>query len=147
MILELLVSVSLGARPDAGTMEPRRIDLQATEDTGATGRLDPTFVDAGTVTFTLKKAPARGTATVGADGAFSYVPRADVTGDDTFLVEARAGKLAEPFRVAVRVKPVNDAPVTKPLSLSVSEDSSVKGRLSASDVDKDSLSFKLASPP
>ena len=80
-------------------------------------------------------------------GALGYRPARDFHGDDTLSVEVSDGKSKTTSVVTLHVTPVNDAPVAVPLVLSTGEDSPVRGAASASDVDCDALTWRVATPP
>ncbi|MGI6391987.1 MAG: YDG domain-containing protein [Kiritimatiellia bacterium] len=69
--------------------------------------------------WTLKTAPANGTATVSGTGTtptISYAPAADWSGNDAFVVQVADGLGGfDTVTVNVTVKPVNDAPVLAPI--------------------------------
>ena len=118
------------------------------EDTTATGTLTATDADGDALTFSLSSGPSHGTATVNADGSYTYAPTADYNGADSFTYAVGDGNGGtSTATVNVTVVPVNDAPVADVASTAVNEDTSVTGSLSASDVDGDALTFSLSSGP
>lgn len=65
------------------------------------------------VTAVIASAPANGTVTLAANGAFHYRPDANFAGEDTFTYRVTDGIIAsEPATVTITVSAVNDAPVT-----------------------------------
>ncbi|GAG22892.1 unnamed protein product, partial [marine sediment metagenome] len=63
------------------------------------------------LTVSLTTAPAYGTATLSADGSFSYAPSSDFFGSDSFTYSLDDGQGGtDAATVAVTVVPVNDAP-------------------------------------
>jgi VCBS repeat-containing protein len=146
----MLVLVTSLARAEAPgvTAGPSGLELTTDEDARVEAVAPGAAVDGGRLTFRLARRPAHGVATVeGSTGALSYVPAKDFHGDDAFSVERSDGRRATKAEVKVRVAPVNDAPVSRPVALSTREDLEVKGASSASDVDGDALAFRLHTPP
>ncbi|RIK75719.1 MAG: hypothetical protein DCC68_20750 [Planctomycetota bacterium] len=65
------------------------------------------------VTAVIASAPANGTVTLAANGAFHYRPDANFAGEDTFMYRVTDGIIAsEPATVTITVSAVNDAPTT-----------------------------------
>ncbi|HEV2529069.1 MAG TPA: Ig-like domain-containing protein, partial [Thermomicrobiales bacterium] len=91
-------------------------DTTLTVSTRATGVLrndtDPDTGQTATLTATLVTGPTNGTVTLNSDGTFSYVPRANFNGTDTFTYAAvdTEGARAE-ATVTITVAAVNDPPV------------------------------------
>ncbi|MES2127196.1 MAG: tandem-95 repeat protein, partial [Pseudomonadota bacterium] len=115
------------------------------EDTTINGSISATDAD-GTTTFALAAGSngVHGSATVNADGTFSYVPGANFHGADSFTVTLTDGeghKLDQ--AVAITVNSVNDAPVVTNPGASGAEDTTINGAISASDADG-ATSFALA---
>jgi large repetitive protein len=116
------------------------------EDTTIAGSVSGSCsdVDGDSLTFARSVAASHGTATVNADGSFSYVPVADWHGSDSFTVTASDGiSGAVEYVVSVTIASVNDAPVCSAVSASGSEDTTISGSVagSCSDVDGDGLTF------
>ncbi len=85
---------TLGANSSANADDPTQIDLDndqtsttlvIQEDETATGRLLGNDVP-GTPSYSLQTAAPNGTVTLNADGTWSYVPREDFYGQDTFTL-------------------------------------------------------------
>ncbi|MEE2933475.1 MAG: tandem-95 repeat protein, partial [Pseudomonadota bacterium] len=116
------------------------------EDTVINGLITATDIDGDSLTFSLANEPTNGFVDVNKDGSYSYRPNANYNGSDsfTYLVSDGNGGTAT-GAVTLDVTAINDAPISAGVELSVSEDSSVSGVLSATDIEKDTLSFSLAS--
>jgi large repetitive protein len=98
-------------------------DEDAEEITGTVGGTD---VDGDALTYSLV-APVEGL-TLNSDGSYSYVPAANFYGDVTFQYVANDGTIdSDPVTVTITVNPVNDQPVTLPITLtSIEEDSGAR---------------------
>jgi VCBS repeat-containing protein len=142
------VTVHVTPVDDAPVARP--LDLAATEDATAHGKLAVVDADGDALAFALDstRAPAHGEVTVDrATGALSYTPARDFHGEDAFVIDVSAGSAHASAQVKVTVAPQNDAPLAQALELLVAEDAVVAGALSAADVDGDALTFKIAVPP
>jgi large repetitive protein len=98
-------------------------DEDAEEITGTVGGTD---VDGDALTYNLV-APVEGL-TLNSDGSYSYVPAANFYGDVIFQYVANDGTVdSDPVTVTITVNPVNDQPVTSPVTLtSIEEDSGAR---------------------
>jgi VCBS repeat-containing protein len=123
--------------------------LTTAEDTLGTGTVTATDVDGDTLTFSKATSPSNGSATVNADGSFSYTPAANFHGSDSFIFSVSDGNGGTATgTVSITVTSVNDAPVASDGALSVNQDSTNNpGTLSATDVDGDALTFSKVSDP
>ena len=76
-----------------------------------------------------------------------YVPAANYNGQDTLTISTSDGKLSDTDSITLNITPVNDAPVATPTSDSTFEDApAIGGKLAATDVDGDTLTFTLNNP-
>ena len=118
------------------------------EDTAASGNVIASDVDNDTLVYSLAQPAAHGAVDVdSATGHFTYTPNPDFNGTDSFVILASDGKASDGATINVTVNPVNDAPVAKPGSATTSEDTSVDGRVIATDVDGDVLTYSLYANP
>ncbi len=122
--------------------------LKAAEDEEARGVIPARDVDATALRFTVVERPVNGTAIVDAStGAVTYQGAPDFHGSDRFTVEVSDGELAAPSEVTVKVTPVNDGPTLAAASFTLEEDGRLDTTLSATDVDGDPLSWRVAKGP
>ncbi|WP_068606939.1 tandem-95 repeat protein [Paenibacillus swuensis] len=124
------------------------VNVTTAEDTPVSGQVTATDVDGDTITFQLFTPPSQGTVILNLDGTFTYTPNPNYNGPDTFTVQASDGNGGtDEASVIITVTPVNDAPVAFDLVNTTSEDVPSSGRLAATDVDGDPLTFSLVTPP
>jgi VCBS repeat-containing protein len=110
-------------------------------------------VEGDTLQAVLVTAPEHGDLSLNADGTFTYRPRKDFNGADSFTYRAYDGAAdGNAASVTIDVTPVNDAPISTPDVLATDED--VELRVDApgvlgndSDVDGDGLYAVLCSGP
>ncbi|RVB37832.1 cadherin-like domain-containing protein, partial [Mesorhizobium sp. M7A.F.Ca.CA.001.06.1.1] len=94
--------------------------------------------------------PTNGTLTLNPDGSFTYAPKANFFGTDSFTYRASDGTAESNIAtVALTITPVNDAPVAADDIAYVAEDGSLVVSILAndSDVDGDALTPVLVSEP
>lgn len=111
------------AAPDAG-----EIDEDTTLTVGAaTGLLlNDSDIDGNPLTAVVGNAPANGTVSISANGAYTYRPAANFNGTDSFTYRAYDGQAySAPATVTITVKPVNDAPVAIANTGTVAEDTTL----------------------
>ncbi|MEY9093453.1 Ig-like domain-containing protein [Paenibacillus sp. RC84] len=134
----------------AGNYPPFASDVTGTiaEDTSFTGQIPASDPESAVLSYTVASPPAHGTATLNANGSFTYVPNLNFNGTDSFSVTVSdgSGGTANSL-VTIRVTPVNDPPAVQNLSFTTLEDTSLSGKVTATDVAGDSLTFSLAVPP
>ncbi|WP_313465570.1 retention module-containing protein [Pseudomonas nitroreducens] len=115
------------------------------EDTALTGKIVATDVDGDTLSYAFQSQAAHGTVVLNtATGDYTYTPSKDYNGPDSFTVRVSDGKggFADSV-VNVNVTPVNDAPTTADQSKTTAEDTALAGKIVASDVDGDTLSYAV----
>ena len=100
-----------------------------------------TFSGNGTGSITLSGTQAAINAAL---QGLKYVPAANYNGQDTLTISTSDGKLSDTDSITLNITPVNDAPVATPTSDSTVEDApAIGGKLAATDVDGDVLTFTL----
>ncbi|WP_290901346.1 tandem-95 repeat protein, partial [Aquabacterium sp.] len=148
--------------PTAGNGDPETGHYKATtdEDKPVSGKVSATDVDGDTLTFAKGSNPANGTVTVDAQGNWTYTPNKDYNGADSFTITVSDGKGGTATAtVDIGVTPVNDPPkfdtpteangdpATGHYKATTDEDKPVSGKVSATDVDGDTLTFAKGSNP
>lgn len=100
------------------------------------------------LTASVKTLPAHGTVVLMSDGAFTYTPAADYHGPDQFTYRPSDDTAAgNETQVDLVVSPVNDAPKAASQAVSTEEDTPLPLTLSGTDVDGDSLTYGIVTPP
>jgi uncharacterized repeat protein (TIGR01451 family) len=104
--------------------------------------------DVDALSATLVSPPSNGTLTFNANGSFQYAPHANFHGSDAFSYTASDGDAdSDPVMVTLAVNPINDAPLAIPQSVAGSKGNAVSITLAGTDVDGDTLSFAIQTPP
>ncbi len=117
------------------------------EDTSAGFALTGSDVDGDTVAFAIVDGPQHGGLS-GTAPSLVYTPSANFNGTDTLTYTVGDGTIVSAtYTVTFVVAPVNDAPVADPKSLATDEDIPANVTLAGSDVDGDSLTFAIVTPP
>src|SRR5204862_543282 len=110
-------------------------------------------VDGDALSAVLVSPPSHGNLTLNTNGSFSYVPAANYNGPDSFTYKANDGQAdSGAATVSITITSVNDAPVAVNDSYTTAEDTTLNVAAPGvvandSDVDGDSLSAILVSPP
>ncbi|WP_127496598.1 Ig-like domain-containing protein [Paenibacillus glycanilyticus] len=118
------------------------------EDQPVTGTVTGNDVDGTTPTYVLVTEPEHGTVILNPNGTYTYTPDPNYNGPDSFTFKATDGTAdSAPATVEITVTAVNDAPTASDDSKAVESGSSVTGSFKASDVDGDTLTFTVVTPP
>jgi len=145
---EAVVTVTVASVNDAPVAQDG--STATDEDVPFNGTLSASDVDEDTLTFSIVSPPSLGTVnlTNTSTGAFTYTPAMNAHGTDTFTFKVNDGTVdSNTATFTVTINPVNDAPVAQNGSAVTDEDVPFNGTLSASDVDGDTLTFSIVSPP
>jgi hypothetical protein len=142
-----VATVSLAVRPvnDAPVGAPQT--LATVEDVSLALTLTATDVDSSEFTFAVATPPTHGTLT-GTAPNLTYVPDADYNGPDGFTFSASDGTMdSVPATISLSVTPLNDPPMATDQTFSQAQDTTVIFTLSATDVDGDTLTYTIVTPP
>ncbi|MCC7375188.1 MAG: tandem-95 repeat protein [Verrucomicrobiales bacterium] len=123
------------------------VGVSGDEDTSITAVLDAIDVDGDDLVFRIESQPAN--ATVNLSGIVTAVitPKPNFNGSDAFSFSVFDGHVTRTASVPFTVRPVNDAPIANPNTLSVAEGQTIDLTLAGSDIDNDSLSFVVVANP
>lgn len=123
-------------------------NLRGPEDETLRGQVLGTDVDGDAIEYQVARPPQHGTVTLDPrSGELQYTPKKDFYGDDRMSVLLSDGDGKAEVQVSIVVDPVNDAPVVAPSVLQGREDTPAKGKVTAVDVERDTLRFRVADPP
>ncbi|WP_017519457.1 Ig-like domain-containing protein, partial [Pseudomonas nitroreducens] len=139
------LTVTVNPVNDAPTVSGAQ-NLSTDEDTPVSGQIHASDVDGDTLSYAVKNGsgPANGSVTFGTDGHYTYTPAANYNGSDSFTVVVSDGHGGSVEQVvSVGIKPVNDAPTTSDQQKTIAEDASLSGKIVASDVDGDALTYSF----
>lgn len=140
------VTLAIGAVNDAPDVKP--LGLAVTEDKPSSSVLTASDIDKDKLTWSESKAPMKGKVALdAATGKLTYTPNLNENGDDSFVLSVSDGNAKTDANVVVKIDPVNDVPVAEKHDDRGNEDAPIKGKLSASDVDKDALTFTVVGKP
>jgi uncharacterized delta-60 repeat protein len=114
-----------------------------------------TDVENNPLTAVLVTAPTNGTLTLNANGSFTYRPRFNFNGTDSFTYQAKEalvgapGLLSNVATVTITVNAVNDPPFPTPIvtEVTTAEDTPLSGQLAARDPENDAFTFALDIAP
>jgi hypothetical protein len=117
------------------------------EDTSLEIVLAGSDPDGDALGYNIAAGPSHGTLT-GTAPNLTYQPAANYNGADSFTFTVSDGMATSaPATVSISVTPVNDAPVANPQSVATQQNTAVAITLSGSDVDGDTLTYAIATPP
>ncbi|WP_448569339.1 tandem-95 repeat protein [Thalassotalea ganghwensis] len=122
--------------------------LSTNEDTPAVLSFSYTDVDGDTVTATQQTAPTNGSLSISGTN-ITYTPAPNYNGSDSFVVTLSDGSgYTNNHSVAVSVNAVNDAPIiTLASTLNVAEDTTGALNIIVDDVEGETVSVNLKTPP
>ena len=122
--------------------------ISAIEDNVTNVQIEASDAENDTLTYTVVSAPTSGTLTLSSQGAASYTPGTNFFGSDSFQVKANDGTIdSDTVTISINIAPVNDTPVVDDASFTVDEDTLLAGQLSGSDVENQTLTFIVVTPP
>ena len=91
------------------------VDVNTAEDAPVSGKVNATDPEDDALTFTQGTGPAHGSATVNGDGTWTYTPKPDFNGKDSFTVTVSDGNGGSTeVTIRVDVADVPDAPASAP---------------------------------
>lgn len=142
-----VATVTLTVRPVNDAPVALNQEVMLAEDASASVLLTGTDVEGSVLAFTVVDAPVHGTLS-GTPPDLTYMPDANYHGPDALTFKVNDGSVDSALAtVQITVTPVNDVPVAAPQSLSTPEDTGLNVTLSGTDVDGDSLTFRVVNGP
>lgn len=123
--------------------------IETAEDLAVEETMRGVDIEADPLVYRIYNAPRHGRVEVldAGFGRFQYIPAADFHGEDAFGFEVRDGQASSRGQVRVQVTPRNDPPQVAPVTLRTAEDTAARGRIQATDVDEDKLSYRIRKEP
>jgi len=138
------VNIGITAVNDVPTAINASVSLN--EDSSVNGLLPANDQDGDPLTFSIVTNGSKGSAVITspATGAFTYTPNKDATGSDSFTFKVNDGTVdSNTATVTVTINSVNDPPTAAGFSITVDENQSASGQLTASDPDGDPMTFSI----
>ncbi|CUS40747.1 T1SS secreted agglutinin RTX [hydrothermal vent metagenome] len=153
LVATITVNVTVTEAGDAPVItEGENVSLTTNEDNLVLTVLSATDLDtdAANLSWSANDA-ANGQASVSGSGltqTVTYIPNANFSGNDSFIVTVSDGVLSDMITVSVTVNSVNDAPViTSVPNTSATEAVAYSYAVTASDVEGDTLTWSLTEAP
>ncbi len=126
---------------------PQSSRLEVTMNEDDTVSIDATAIDPdGQPLSYTHSAPAHGTLT-NSGPLFTYVPNPEYSGQETLQIFISDGAHIVTVPLVISILPINDAPIASPQSLSIQEDEVIPVTLTGSDIDSNTLTFAISTPP
>jgi len=121
--------------------------LTTNEDVALGVTLTGSDLDNDPITYVVSANPSHGTLS-GTAPDLTFTPYENYHGSDSFSFVVNDGLVdSAEATIAITVKPINDAPVTEPQSVTVVEDTATQIILSGSDIDGDTLTYTIVTGP
>ena len=124
--------------------------VTTTEDHDASGTLQGSDLDGDSLSYSIVTPPQHGAVTLGGGNgpAYSYSPDDNYHGTDSFSYRVHDGAAdSNTATISLTIDSINDAPLAFDSSDTTDEDSDASGTLQGSDIDGDSLSYSIVTPP
>ena len=124
--------------------------VTTTEDHDASGTLQGSDLDGDSLSYSIVTPPQHGAVTLGGGNgpAYSYSPDDNYHGTDSFSYRGHDGAAdSNTATISLTIDSINDAPLAFDSSDTTDEDSDASGTLQGSDIDGDSLSYSIVTPP
>jgi VCBS repeat-containing protein len=122
--------------------------ITVVEDTPYYGQLTATDADGDPLTYSIVTGGEKGAVVItnSSSGTFSYTPYENENGSDSFIFRVSDGMAySANATVNISISAVNDPPLAEGAAIVVIEDTPYSGQLVGSDVDGDSLSYRIVS--
>lgn len=122
--------------------------ISTSEDTMVNGTLSATDTDSPSLSYLVVNGPLHGALTLLPDGHFTYTPVADYAGPDAFTFSAWDGvNSSNVATVTISIGAINDGPAAISQWLTIAEDASASGTVTATDPDNSNLTYSLVNAP
>jgi len=123
--------------------------VKTDEDIDYDGSVFASDIDNDLLTYSLLTDPSYGTVTItdSSSGTYTYSPKVNYSGSDSFTFTSSDGMLSDTSKVLITVPAVNDAPVAYDLVIGTYEDTEYSGSVSGFDVENDKLTYNILTHP
>jgi len=139
------VNITVTQQNDAPVAKSQTLTIKEEQAKAIT--LIATDADGNTLSYALVGTPQHGVLS-GSGATRTYTPNKDYSGSDSFSFKANDGTVDSNIAtVNITVTPQNDAPVAVGQTLTTNQEQPKTVTLSATDVDGNSLSYTLVTPP
>ena len=122
--------------------------VATSKNTAVNGQLSASDPDGDALTYSIVTNGSLGTASItnAAIGTFTYTPKTNATGSDSFTFKVNDGRIdSNTATVSVAISAVNAAPTATGGFFVIDENTSVTGQLLATDPDGDALTYSIVS--
>jgi len=123
--------------------------VKTDEDIDYDGSVFASDIDNDPLTYSLLTDPSYGTVTItdSSSGTYTYSPKVNYSGSDSFTFTSSDGMLSDTSKVLITVPAVNDAPIAYDLEIGTYEDTEYSGSVSGFDVENDMLTYNILTNP
>lgn len=143
----VLTACGTGGSNSAPQFSSSSYSFTLNEDTTLSAAVSASDADGDTVTFQISSAANHGTFRLLNAGQFSYTPTENFYGADSVRLTATDGNASTEVTLSFTIDNVNDSPILGNSLVSVSSNGQTQGKVDATDIDGDSLTFALVTPP
>ena len=123
--------------------------VKTDEDIDYDGSVFASDIDNDPLTYSLLTDPSYGTVTItdSSSGTYTYSPKVNYSGSDSFTFTSSDGMLSDTSKVLITVPAVNDAPIAYDQEIGTYEDTEYSGSVSGFDVENDMLTYNILTNP
>jgi VCBS repeat-containing protein len=146
------ISIQVNEPPNqAPTIQAKDIQKTTLKNTSVSGAVVGTDADGDTLAYSKGIDPNNGTVVVNPDGTWTYTPKSDYTGPDTFTItvsDGKGGTVTATISIQVN-EPPNQAPTiqAKDIQKTTMKNTSVSGAVVGTDADGDTLAYSKGIDP
>ena len=119
------------------------------EDIDYDGSVSAFDIDNDPLTYRLLTDPSNGRVAItdSSSGTYTYSPKGNYNGNDSFTFTSSDGTLSDTSKVLITVSAVNDVPIAHALEIGTYEDTEYSGSVSGFDVENDKLTYNILTNP
>ena len=142
------ISITITAQNDPP--QSNNINIATDEDNGIASTLSASDIENDTLTYFIVSQPSLGSVNITntSQGAFTYAPNSNVSGNDSFTFKVNDGNSDSNIATAtITIRSVNDIPSADDKIFQIIEDTPLNSVLTGTDIDSSSLSFNIHTLP